>query len=34
MGDLAMKTSKFMKQSVQTIEEEEEDELAAFISRG
>lgn len=32
MGDLATKTSKFMKQSVQQIEEEE-DEIDAFLRR-
>lgn len=34
MGDLAQKTSRFMKQSVAAIEEEEEqDGIAAFIRR-
>ncbi len=34
MGDLATKTSKFMKQAVQKIEEEDSDDgLGAFINR-
>jgi hypothetical protein len=31
MGDVAQKTSKFVKQSTSVIEEEEEDDLDAFL---
>ena len=33
MGDVAQKTSKFVKQSTAVIEEEEEDELDAFLRK-